>query len=127
MNIKKNIFENAYFGKPYKTRDGRKAIFKFFIPNSNMVRVSIMEYTNNEWDYNLFIDGTSTDKELADIHKDWDIISEWQEPIDEEKLNELAEEKNPHDICGSNYEVGKYFGFIDGFEAGYKQGWEDKK
>lgn len=24
----KNIFEDAYFGKPYKTRDGRKAIYK---------------------------------------------------------------------------------------------------
>lgn len=22
-----NIFENAYFGKPYKTRNGRKAIY----------------------------------------------------------------------------------------------------
>ena len=29
MNIKKNIFENAYFGKPYKTRDGRKAIYNY--------------------------------------------------------------------------------------------------
>ena len=38
----KNIFENAYFGKPYKTRDGRKAIYHYCIkgkPNEHYLIV----------------------------------------------------------------------------------------
>ena len=52
----KNIFENAYFGKPYKTRDGRKAIlldesFDSLILNFGTINKvgSFIQYTVNSF------------------------------------------------------------------------------
>lgn len=82
----KNIFENAYFGKPYKTRDGRKAIY----------------IKDSQYDDGLVC---VVYEDIASIHRvmksghywansnvetDDDIISEWQETINEEELDNYA-------------------------------------
>lgn len=78
---KHNIFENAYFGKPYKTRDGRKAIF--IQPYGYWVAIQDEINTHSYFeDGHILLDG----KEHP-----LDIISEWEEEISEEELNKLAE------------------------------------
>lgn len=81
----KNIFENTYFGKPYKTSDGKKAIYlRMFICNGYMYYFSTgdLEFSVNEYgkiDRNIYPFGE-------------DIVSEWQEPIDEDRLNAILDE-----------------------------------
>lgn len=79
-----NIFKNAYFGKPYKTRDGRKAIFWHSKEGFNffLLDKGIHIYNNN---------GVSTYSPENYI----DIVSEWQEEINEEELDKIALEKYP--------------------------------
>lgn len=70
-----NIFENAYFGKQYKTRDGYKALF-------------IRHYKDSESDdmYYLIVDGAAVTYvynkygEIAPnyANKGLDIVSEWK-------------------------------------------------
>lgn len=124
MNIKKNIFENAYFGKPYKTRDGRKAIYNYH---------SIGGY------HDIIIDGEGMSYHFADhtngiirlprpseIDPDVDyscpidIVSEWT--ISEEELDELAYHEYPDDddddtpLNGiDNYEL------REAFKAGFRK------
>lgn len=38
-----------------------------------------------------------------------------------EELDKIAEELNPNNPHGDTYEVGQYFGFQDGFQAGYDE------
>lgn len=68
----KNIFKNAYFGKPYKTRDGRKAIFlrREENPNYYMLLVKsdfdfkrIVVYFNGKHFYKKYNDIVSEYKE----------------------------------------------------------------
>lgn len=84
-----NIFKNACFGKAYKTRDGRKAVFYnhhngYAREKANYVTM-ILE--NQESIYRWYYDGTATD-----YQEHLDIVSEWNEPINEEELDELAEQ-----------------------------------
>lgn len=87
----KNIFENACFGKQYKTRDGSKAIF-------------ICQRTDNSlWDLNhpyaCVVEGLGERNYFPNgqlyIGENFvtenDIVSEWKEPINEEELDELAD------------------------------------
>ena len=76
-----NIFENAYFGKPYKTRDGKKILFQ--CANADCVCLVTEEHCIS---YNF--DGTV----WGIFEPENDIVSEWQKPIDEEELDKLAEE-----------------------------------
>lgn len=83
-----NIFDNAYFGKVYRTRDGRKAIYFIncqCIVNGELV---IHSYCSNG---NYSVHG---------IECGLDIVSEWEEPINEEHLDDLAydynEERQPN-------------------------------
>lgn len=111
--VRKDIFKNAYFGKLYKTRDGRKAIYigghRCVIENNNNCFFSFRSNGMHEG----YATGT-------------DIVSDWQEEINEEELDKLAEELNPNDPHGDTYEVGQYFGFDDGFKAGYLKAKEEK-
>lgn len=93
-----NTFKNAYFGKAYKTRDGRKAIYCKYemiygvVPNSEHSITKHLLLINNMQFVNVFEDGTTVkEKEYPN-----DIVSEWQEPIDEEKLNKIATESYPY-------------------------------
>lgn len=115
-----NIFENAYFGKAYKTRDGRKAIY---IGNDTYAKEHILCLEGNFLNYNYYENG----KCKAYPNDSTDIISEWQEEINEEELDKLAEENNPYpsydksDMCVSH----SYDGFNDGFKTGYRKAYRN--
>lgn len=88
-------FENAYFDKSYKTRDGRKAIFLYY------------DYETNPHSYNCWVEGVGhinyniTGKQYdypEDSCTEFDIISEWQEPHNEEELDSLAKEEYPKGV-----------------------------
>lgn len=72
----KNIFENAYFGKAYKTRSGQKAIYLF---SSGCGAYCITEEFKNTVRY-FHLDGIPYDFESSKYRGE-DIVSEWQEPI----------------------------------------------
>lgn len=81
----KNIFKSAYFGKLYKTRDGRKALF-------------IRKNTDKHFPYDILIEGNlgcimydETGKYVGEGPHAYDIVSEWYEEINEKELDELAE------------------------------------
>lgn len=73
-----NIFVNTYFGKPYKTRGGRKALYigeisRDITDNPHKLILSEIE--------DIFV---MDDGRLSYIKDDsYDIVSEWQESIDE--------------------------------------------
>ena len=117
-----NMFKNAYFGKAYKTRGGRKAVyishesvypFRYAL---SLGGVSCAMYKDNGT-YDMLV---QLDNYQADI------VSEQQEEIDEEHLDDLAydyNEKRQHNYWWENdytvcvcevSEVRK------AFEAGYK-------
>ena len=105
-----NIFENAYFGKSYKTREGKRAILIGFNP----LVVALDDISNKGgYYYRVFEDGRINDDRYPTFETKFDIVSEWQEEIrGGEKLDKLAEECNPcspydkSDICGEPLEVG---------------------
>ena len=126
--MEKNIFENAYFGKAYKTRDGRKAIFFQFDTimddNCNAIGHLAYVYTLKDGEYTVAQNGISTSENDIILHNvntielDEDIVSEWQEPIDEFKLDELAEEH------ATKYAIPHTSQFVDmtnGYKAGYRK------
>lgn len=112
--MEKNIFENAYFGKPYKTRDGKRALF-------------IEQNNDKHFPYSILIEGKlgcimydDTGKYTNDC-PDLDIVSEWKEEVNEEELDELALKENPNsEHSGDTYESGLFYGFDDGFKAGVR-------
>lgn len=79
-----NLFQSAYFGKAYKTRDGRKALY-FCQPTPNVA-------------HRLFIEGTLTYTTYNDYGRAWitegpdDIISEWEYEISEEEQDKMAQD-----------------------------------
>lgn len=100
-----NIFENAYFGKSYKTKDGRKAVFYNHHNGSARARANYvtMILEGQESIYRWYYNGVA-----AEHQEHLDIVSEWQEEpfgntsnaklkfgdakhlIDEEELEEIA-------------------------------------
>lgn len=87
----KNIFKNAYFGKPYKTRDDKKALYLF---GNGCGVYCITENFQNKIRYYHF-NGIPYDFENSKYRGE-DIISEWQEQINEKKLNKIAKESFPY-------------------------------
>lgn len=85
--MEKNMFENAYFGKAYKTRDGRKAIYAGKLPSTTLHRL-LVEDTLDTFNYDEF--GS------FNPHGDsvFDIMSEWQNSFDEDKMNTILDEAN---------------------------------
>lgn len=78
----KNIFENAYFGKAYKTKDGRKAIF-FTKATCDGVTLLTDKYGLDHY-HN---DGTI----FHCTNENDNIVSEWKEEINEKELEQVAE------------------------------------
>ena len=72
----KNIFENAYFGKAYKTRSGQKAIYLF---SSGCGAYCITEEFKNTVRY-FHLDGIPYDFENSKYRGE-DIISEWEQVV----------------------------------------------
>lgn len=75
--LKINIFKEVYFGKPYKTRDGRKALYLYKLtPNLQALIIEgdeeIYYFRNDglpdDWD-DTYMDST--------YYSDKDIVSEW--------------------------------------------------
>lgn len=89
----KNIFENAYFGKAYKTRDGRKAVLISYNqrrPDEPYV-CAVACYLNESIKSNCY-NFNEFGKRRYGATSNYDIVSEWEEEIDEEELDRLAEE-----------------------------------
>ena len=111
----KNIFENAYFGKPYKTRDCRKAIYLTKYKHGELVNELAIEDSEAGRRFYLYADNGSF------YHKPSceDIVSEWQEEINEEELNSLAEEyvHNSRPLLDGDA--------ISCFKAGYRKAKEE--
>lgn len=106
-----NIFENAYFGKTYKTRDGRKAIYV------GGCRCVIENDTNSLFRFrsNGMSEGWATGV---------DIVAEWDEEIDERALDKLAELESPFCFEEEDFtERNKFYqpAFVKGFKAGYRK------
>lgn len=66
-----NIFENAYFGKSYRTRDGRKAIYWKY---ESLERWHILIMENS-----LLTAVFSNGQMCSQMECARDIVSEWQE------------------------------------------------
>lgn len=101
-----NIFENAYFGKAYKTRCCGKALYAGKLPSTTLHRL-LVEDTLDTFNYNEF--------GLYNPHGNsvYDIVSEWQEEINEKELDELANDE------AQLYSVVKSKEWQEGFKAGY--------
>ena len=68
----KNIFENAYFGKIYKTRSGRKAVYLF---SSGGGAYCVTEEFHNTIRY-FRLDGIPYDFQFSKYRGE-DIVCEW--------------------------------------------------
>lgn len=101
-----NIFENAYFGKLYKTRDGRKAIYTIMSCDSHWLAIQDTSFT---CEYN------NQGKLVSNIGNVMDIVSEWQEEIDEEELEKLADEESLW-LADAPLQERR---FKEGYKAGY--------
>lgn len=76
----KNVFENAYFGKQYRLRNGKMAIYI----DKRHYHYLIVEGGCITFPYND--DGSSH------AFDELDVVSEWNEPINEEELDEPAKD-----------------------------------
>lgn len=109
------IFENAYFGKAYMLKDGRKAIYVRHKRNFHEVLVhgtyDIYNY-NNDGTLSGWTEPTNSD-----------VVSEWQEEIDEKELNKLAyavfpDEEDDEDSCAVNL---INFSLRNAYKKGYRR------
>ena len=115
--MQNDIFENAYFGKPYRTRDGRKAIYFY-------------QTERNKW-HELIVEGDTVSLPYIDNglavgwhlnNHEWpdDIVSEWHEEINEDELDKLAESKAFEFENGEMTDI-SYRDFMLGYKAGYRK------
>lgn len=81
-----NIFENPYFGKSYKTRDGRKALLWYYHTGNNVVDQAVLITIGAS---QILVDGTGKDMNEPYNNTTNDIISEWQEEKTLEDVNSL--------------------------------------
>lgn len=110
----KNIFENAYFSKPYKTRDGRKAIY-----NGRSIDRYWLIVERHPWN----IIGFNSCGRHSGLEEDIDIISEWEEPINEEELDNMATLYRNEVVKSCNYNKDELC-FLDidkAYIAGYRK------
>lgn len=107
-----NIFKNAYFGKAYKTRDGKKAIYwKHGVEHHLLIETGYMLCKDDGLSFNI-------------NKPNLDIVSEWQDVIDDNNLNEIAyeelgvskEDMEEFDAC-----LWTSDDYIDAFKAGYRK------
>ena len=69
IRIKKDVFKNAEFGKLYKTREGRKAVFLKWQENDCLLLIQ------RDFDFPQI---KVSDKGKHYLYKPWDIVSEWE-------------------------------------------------
>lgn len=106
-----DIFKDAYFNKPYRTRDGKKAIYhgseehksgdgRIWLYHYLMLEPEISDFLGKNEVINLYEayindNGIGRFANLkyckgSGANAGYDIISEWKEEINDEELDELA-------------------------------------
>lgn len=121
MELKENtyeevfpLFENAYYGKPYMTRDGRKAIYDVY---DKAIDLNDYHYLMVEGEPCLIAynnDGIAVNRNKSNL----DIIPEWT--IDEEELDKLALDSVKHSLF-SNPANKEFTAYLCGFKACYRK------
>lgn len=118
MNYKNNIFEGAYFGKAYRTKDN--TIVKFIMQryaDDFIIYIPKCKYSvETPHIYNLNGEFYLGNGEYG--HSALDIVSEWQEPTDEEELDRLAHEYVDNSLPLLDGDA------ISCFKAGYRKALE---
>lgn len=115
LNCMDNIFEGAYFGKPYKTHDGRKAIYYHCRSDSTHELIVeacgpvIIYWSNGETTHNV-------------NNKRLDIISKWTEDVNEEELDKLVEIEFPYFPDKTNLDKA-YNKIIHDLRIAFKEGY----
>lgn len=86
--MKNNIFENAFLGKAYKTRDDRKAIYCESYENSSH---TVIHRLLSKGPFGFRLVNTLSNGNIFSFRMDKDdIVSEWKEEVNEEELDKLA-------------------------------------
>ena len=122
-----NIFENAYFGKAYKTRDGRKAIilqktFEF----DGITQRGFIVATNDKSTYTSYpidLEGKIqcwSHQRPEDLCDGSDIVSEWQEEITDEELNEFVDAYEDSLYATLNSGEFSWYDIDEAFKAGFR-------
>lgn len=111
-----NIFENTYFGKAYKTRDGRKALVWYYHVGQDVVDQVVLITTNAS---QILVDGSGKDLNEPYHNTLNDIVSEWQEEINEEELDRISYESASPSIQDGRYGLISLRLYKEGFKAGY--------
>lgn len=106
-----NIFKNAYFGKAYKTKGDKKAIYTITSCDSHWLAVQDTSFT---WEYN------DNGELVSGIDNAMNIVSEWPEKIDEESLDRKANE-----YVGNNGGCEHYDDGVEAYKAGYREAEND--
>ncbi len=81
----KSIFENARFGDKFRTRDGRMALYHCYDERHNK---HFLFFEGYSFQYGVCPDGKRGEGSECNN----DIVSEWEEEINEEELEKLADE-----------------------------------
>lgn len=126
--MEKNIFEGAYFGKPYKTNENTIALYLGEEMGDFKYRLAIpiiSDITNKQSYVVLQCD------ELGCSKTDIDIISEWTEEVDEEEIDAIVTKlcvENFIDsvdwkdiVCNLTYNLAQ--AAIEAYEIGCKAGY----
>lgn len=127
-----NIFENAYFGKPYKTRDNRKAIFigKFEDGDPFTLRYPYVFHVENTRPDSIIYYNSEGNTENINAAS---IVPEWQEEISEEfeKYADFASDNFWSDemetFDGNPLEEEIYYVCQRCYHAGLKDGYRKSK
>lgn len=121
-----NIFENAFFGKRYRTRDGHCAVYLF--PYDCIIKTTHNLVVNAHYDDTHLCEIVTDDDGLVgSVESPFDIVSEWREPITDEELNKLAAEYSTQEC----YDLAEYcceFNKDDlfwAYKAGYHKAMEE--
>lgn len=129
-----SIFKDSYFGKPYRTRDKRKAIYHSYdniypdnpyqthhnliLEEKDDVRDTIWIWCNDYGHCEEHIEGGWLNETNSDI------VSEWEEDINEGELDKLAKKYTDKYATPNTFQ----HTIMEGsYKNGYKQAWEDKK
>lgn len=118
-----NIFKDAHLGKAYKTRAGHKAVFynHHAAYASERAKYVTMILENREGIYRWYYDGTAFEGQEY-----LDIISEWQEEVNDEEIKKLAEDYISEHF--EEYEPLVTWGEkIAVYKAGYKKALEKRR
>lgn len=129
----KNIFEGAKFGDKFMTRDGKKAIVINLTRHFQDITMALTIEGDEDAFYRFYHEDGTAKKEAGDTDA-VDIVSKWKEPVDEEKLNKLAEshcenydfEPTQRNSTDSGWEYGHtYTQLVECYKAGYRKAKEE--